>query len=376
VAAGVQLMLVSAQAAPNLLAAADTELRPQRAVLVTSPAMRDRAAALEAVLREMGVAAERLDLRNEHDPQAIAEDLLALAARLDGEQVHLNLTGGTKLMALTALAVAETAGWTSFYVDVDTDHVVWLGRTAPAPRKLNESVRLRHYLGAYGISIEGDPDRRTATAAEQAFIEDILLYYDHYLQALPLLNGALQRAEDARTLTIELSAAEQDSKSLGELLGFAQKGGLASLGGSRLTLASEGCRDFLKGGWLEQHVFDTVTQLASELPVRDRALNLTVLHRDVISELDVAFLCRNRLHVIECKTANLRLNDGGRANDALFKLAENARRLGGLATRSLLVSYRLLREPELRLARLLQVEVAHGRDLPRLREKLLAWCRQ
>lgn len=374
-AVGVQVMLVSAQAAPNLLAAADTELRPQRAVLVTSPAMRDRASALEAVLREMGVTAERLDLRDEHRPQAIEEDLLSLAARLDGVQVRLNLTGGTKLMALTALSVAEMEGWKHFYVDVDTDHVVWLGHEAPPPRKLNEAVRLRHYLGAYGIHVDGDIPRRGASADERAFIENVLAYYERYRPALPMLNGALQRAEAQHALAVELTDAESDSRSLAELLGIASERRFVQLEGRRLALADETARDFLKGGWLEQHVFDTVSSLPGEVAVRDRAVNLTVLHGEVRSELDVVFLCRNRLHVIECKTANLQADDGARANDALFKLAGNARRLGGLATRGLLVSYRPLREAEQRLARLLQVETVHGRDVPRLREKLLHWCR-
>lgn len=369
-----QLMLVSAQAAPNLLAAADSDLRPGRAILVTSRAMQARADALAKVLRETGIEVARCALRDEHQPREIEEDLLALARTLDGTDVHLNVTGGTKVMALAALAVAEAAGWTAFYVDVDTDHVVWLGREPLPPRKLNENVRLRHYLRAYGIEIEGELARRSSSPAQQSFIEQMLLFYDRYLPALPLLNAALQRAEDARSLTVELTEAELDSKSLGELLDATQAQGLLSLAGARLKLADEACRDFLKGGWLEQHVFDTVSRVASQLPVRDRAVNVTVRQGAVRNELDVAFLCRNRLHVIECKTANLRSNQGERANEALFKLAENARRLGGLATRSMLISYRGLRDPELRLAQVLQIEVAHGRDVPRLAERMLTWC--
>lgn len=369
-----QVMLVSAQAAPNLLAAADAELRPGRAVLVTSGAMQPRADTLVNVLREAGIDVERFDLRDEHRPQEIEADLLSLAERIDAEEVHLNLTGGTKLIALTALKVAETADWRSFYVDVDTDHVVWLGREAPPPRKLNERVRLRHYLAAYGIEIDGEVQRRESAEAQRAFVQEVLLYYERYLPALPLLNDAMDRAEKRGSLVVELSEDEADSKSLGHLLDLAGQQGIATLEAKRLAIKDEATRAFLKGGWLEQHVFDTVAQLQGGLVVRDLAVNLRVRHGGVANELDVAFLCRNRLHVIECKTGNLRADDGARANDALFKLAENARRLGGLATRGMLVSYRPLRDSEMRLAGLLQIEVVHGRDVPRLREKLRAWC--
>jgi hypothetical protein len=40
----------------------------------------------------------------------------------------------------------------------------------------------------------------------------------------------------------------------------------------------------------------------------------------------------------------------------------------------MLVSYRALRDAEMRLAGLLQIEVVHGREVPRLREKIRAWC--
>jgi hypothetical protein len=369
-----QIMLVSAQAAPNLLAAADAELKPERAALVVSEPMQPRADALGKVLSEMGIEVAQHRLRDEHDPRAVEADLLDWFSPLQGEDVYLNLTGGTKVMALAALAVAEAAGWHRFYVDVDTDHVVWLGRDAPPARKLNESVRLRHYLAAYGIAIDGELRRREPDSAQREYLQELLLYYDEYLNALPPLNHALQRAEDRRALGVDLTEAEADSISLARLLELARRLGMASLEGRRLTIRDEAARDFLKGGWLEQHAFDAVVQLQGALGVRDRAVNLRVRHGGVVNELDVAFLYRNRLHVIECKTGDPRADDGARANEALFKLAENARRLGGLATRGMFVSYRPLREAELRLARLLQIEVVHGRDVARLRDRLRTWC--
>lgn len=367
-------MLVSAQAAPNLLAAADADLKPERAALVVSGAMQARAEALAKVLGEMGISVEQYRLGDEHDPKAIADNLLEWFEDLSSEDAYLNLTGGTKLMALTALAVAETAQWRSFYVDVDTDHVVWLGRSAPPAQKLKERIGLRHYLGAYGIDIDGDILRGDASKVQQAFVEEVLLYYEHYFHALPHLNRAMDRAERQRSLTVELTDDERDSKALGRLLDFAERRGMVSLESARLHVSDESTRDFLKGGWLERHVFATVTQLQGSLDIRDRALNLKVRQAGVVNELDVAFLLRNRLHVVECKTRNMGADDGERANEALFKLAENGRRLGGLATRGMLVSYRELRDAEIRLARLLQIEVVHGRDVPRLREKLRHWC--
>lgn len=370
-----QIMLVSAQAAPNLLAAADAELKPERAALVVSEPMRSRADALGRVLAEMGVEVTQYRLRNEHDPSAIGEDLLNWFSSLEGTDVCLNLTGGTKLMALAALQVADLGKWKRFYIDVDTDQVVWLGENdVPPPRRLKEQVRLRHYLGAYGIEIEGQLQRTEPTAAQREFSKEILLFYDRYLPGLPLLNDVMDRAEQSGALTVELSQEQADSRSLASLLEVAQQQQLLAVHGTRVSIAGEAARTFLKGGWLEQYVFDTVGQLQGAVGIRDRAVGLRVRHGEVRNELDVAFLHRNRLHVIECKTGNLRADDGARANEALFKLAENSRRLGGLASRGMLVSYRRLRDAEVRLANLLQIEVVHGREVPRLSERLRAWC--
>ena len=93
----------------------------------------------------------------------------------------------------------------------------------------------------------------------------------------------------------------------------------------------------------------------------------------VKNELDVAFLARNRLFVIECKTARMDQPEAPKANDTLFKLAEICRRVGGLGTRGMLVSYRGLREEEKRLAAALRIELATGGELARLKEKIRGW---
>lgn len=46
-----------------------------------------------------------------------------------------------------------------FYVDADSDQVIWLGRDAPAPRALDQQLRLRHYLRSYGFKMLQEPSR-------------------------------------------------------------------------------------------------------------------------------------------------------------------------------------------------------------------------
>lgn len=368
-------MLVSGQAAPNLLAAADDNLRPERAILVVSRRMQAQADALAAVLKELGISVEQRLLSDEHDSESIKRDLLGWFQTLPEEDTFLNATGGTKLMALAALECTGAFRCRSFYVDADTDRLIWLGQTPDPPQKLNERVRLRHYLGAYGIELVDQAAGHDSDPAQQEFIGELLSYYEQYLPGLPQLNALLDRAERNHGLRVDLSAQDQDSKSLERLLRLAESLGMVSLQGNRLSVRDESTLAFLKGGWLERHVYSTVTRLRGSLGIRDCALNLKVRHAGVDNELDVAFLLRNRLHIIECKTGPIASGEGARANEALFKLAENARRLGGIATHAMLVSYHELRPAELRLADLLRIKVVHGRDVRRLSEKLQNWCK-
>lgn len=110
--------------------------------------------------------------------------------------------------------------------------------------------------------------------------------------------------------------------------------------------------------------------------MRDKAANFVVLDRDgVKNEMDVAFMARNRLFVIECKTARMDAEQHTEANDTLFKLAEVCRRVGGLGTRGMLASYRPLRDAEKKLASALNIDLVCGTELARLDEKIKVWVK-
>lgn len=371
------VLLVSAQAAPNLLPALDPELKPREAILLVTAAMKRRADALESVLREAAVRVTRVAIDDEGDVAALENVLLDLAARLPDEGVALNVTGGTKLMALAALSIAREAKWRVFYVDVDTDEAIWLDESRAPRHKLAASLRLRHYLQGYGFGLDEGIARPQTNRRHDELLRTLISQVGSLEAPLGQLNYLAQWAEDARSLSVELSPEQQDSRSLEALLRNFESADVLGVSGSTLRFASEDERSFAKGGWLEQHVYRTVSDLTGELAVRDKAANLVVTDEDgVRNELDVAFMAHNRLFIVECKTA--RMDDPrrpGKANDTLFKLAGIARRVGGLGTRGLLASYRKLGDAERKLARALGIEIVAGADLNRLGEHLKRWVR-
>lgn len=375
-AAQIHVMLVSAQAAPNLLPALDPVMKPAEAVLLVSARMAQRADALEKVLNQTGARTTRIDLADEHDSKALENTLLELAGTRDGQSIALNVTGGTKLMALAAQSIAQAADWSVFYVNVDSDEVIWLDRGAAGRHKLTEQLRLRHYLMGYGFELAQGVERPQPVAGHNELLDTLLKQIGSLEQALGQLNWLAQRAEEKHALAIELDAQQQDSRSLEALLRIFENAGVLRVEGTRLAFADATQLAFAKGGWLEHYVFRTVNGLTGELGIRDKAANLEVTDAGgVKNELDVAFMARNRLFAIECKTARMDRPEAPKANDTLFKLSEICKRVGGLGTRGLLASYRPLRDAEIKLARALGVELVCGGELVRLDEKLKKWVR-
>ncbi len=367
----IHVCLVSAQAAPNLLPTLDPALKPDEVVLLVSGKMQPAAASLAGVLKELGVKINSVPIANEHDYSSIEQTLLDVAAIHEGHEIHLNLTGGTKLMALVAQSVASEAGWRSFYVDVDTDTIAWIDRKNP-PQPLGEQLRLRHYLHAYGFELPAAPARPQISRAQRDLTQTLISQIGSLEAPITQLNWLAQQAEDRRNLTSTMNQ-QQDNRGLEALLRHFTDAEVLHVKGDSIVFRDEAARDFAKGGWLEHHAYDQVAGLTGPLKIRDKALNLTVSSRGVVNELDIALMARNRLFVIECKTARMDRPEAPKANDTLFKLAEVCRRVGGLGTRGMLASYRPLREPEKKLAQALNIELVCGRELCELDTRLKAW---
>ena len=377
----IHICLVSQQAAANLLPALDPALKPGKIILVVSKKMQPQAAHLSAVLKECAIQEQLLQLSNEHDFHQTENELLELAAQLEDNAVTLNITGGTKLMSVAAQSVAQASGWRMFYVDADTDRVIWLGKDQTPTQPLQEQLKLRHYLRSYGFEIATKPSRTQASSAQQQLTQSLVQQIGSLESSVSVLNALAQEAEARRSSSVVMADWQRDSRSLEVLLRYFEDAQALTVKGDRIHFVDEAARSFVKGGWLELHAIQAVHQVTGAMEIRDKAMGLEVVDSttQTRNELDIAFMARNRLFVIECKTARIDKPQGAdraappKANDTLFKLAENCRRIGGLGTRGMLVSYRKLHEPELKLAKALGVEVVAGVDIARLPERLKHW---
>jgi len=230
--------LVSAQAAPNLLPTLDPLLKPDQVVLLISGKMQPVADSLAAVLGELGIKVRNVPITNEHDHSSFEHTLLDIATTYEAHEILLNLTGGTKLMALVAQSVAVVARWRSFYVDVDTDTITWLDRESP-PQRLGEQLRLRHYLRSYGFELPEPRVRPQINRARRDLTQTLISQIGSLEAPITQLNWLAQQAEEQRRLISPMNQQQQDSRSLEALLRHCADADVLQLD---RTLARQACR--------------------------------------------------------------------------------------------------------------------------------------
>lgn len=340
--------LVSAQATPNLLPLLDARWRPQRVVLACSQQMKSAARALQAVIhtRCAGMRIELLDLPDAYDYGALADAFLDYLSRHADEDIALNVTGGTKLMAVAAQEVFRSNDKPVFYVNVENDEVIRIGSAAAAER-LQAPLKVHEMLRAHGHTVT-EQQQPQVTRAQRELTARLIDHVSTSGPALGLFNHLARQARDG-DLRARLDAGQPGSSALSQVIALFEDAGQVRQEGNTLIFPDEEARAFANGGWLESHVYDCLQSLRARHPaLSDVALGVRIAfdrpgkRAGDRNELDVAFLYRHTLHIIECKTANLgQIGTSGdsKATEAIYKM-ESLLKLGGLRTKGMIVDYR------------------------------------
>ena len=371
----VHVCLVSKQAMPNLLPILDEAWRPSRVVLAASPQMRGAAHALERVIKGIGqkITVEFLDLPDAYDYSALFDRFFCFLAEHESENIALNVSGGTKLMAVAAQEAFRVAEKPVIYVNVESDEVISIGKASHSePLRANLTVRQTLEAHEFGIEHHQQPQVTRALRDTSARIVDCV---GSAGSALGQLNYIAAKAKSSPRLRIQLSDFQIDSRSLAQMIGLFEEAGQLTQEDKWLEFKDEAARQFVNGGWLELHVFQVLQDLrGSHDRINDVVMNMVAIHPDgtTRNEADVAFLYRNTLHLIECKTANLApegVTVDDKATQAIYKL-ETLLKLGGLRTRGMIVDYRgalSAHAPNLERARSAGIEVVSGKQLRNLK---------
>lgn len=146
----VHVRLISEQATPNFIPVLDSRFRPREVILLVSPQMRKQAGWLSEVLRRRVERVSEIVVDDAWDVAGIQDTLLELIAARQSSGLALNVTGGTKPMAIAAQEVFRAEGLPIFYLHPANNQIVPIFSGAP-PFSIEERVGLSDYLAIHGF---------------------------------------------------------------------------------------------------------------------------------------------------------------------------------------------------------------------------------
>lgn len=387
----IQVCLVSEQPMPNLLPVLDKAHRPDKVILLVSDRMQEQATNLEQVFGRLQIKCERVFV-SAYDANAIQETLLELLADNETNDISLNVTGGTKIMAIVAQDVFRGFGKPVFYINAVNDQILKMpdntsgGAAANqfAETKLNVTLKLDILLAAHGWQVISQETPKPLEGNSLEYVKSIIenIQKPEYSGAVAMMNGLAAHSEQTRTLRFELTERENGHGSFRDLLQNAIDAGLIkedNAYGNILYFSSPESRAFLMGVWLEHYTFDQVRRLRQKIGLQDEALNLKIekINKLASNEMDVVFVAKNQLYVIECKTAIMKqesqTGDGTKGTDAIYKLEALAKSQGGLRTNKMLISFRELNNADIRRAKSNNIQIVGPETMRRLGEVIGEW---
>lgn len=371
------LILVSAQAVPNITPVIDERFKPKNVVLLVSPDMVNRATWLEQIYARRGIKSRRWLIKDAYDIDHIRDRIYELLTEYEAGGLALNATGGTKLMSIVAYEEFRELERPIFYVHPDEDRVIWLHPSKQAGQDLADRIKLPEFLQAYGATVTAQGEAFGVPTDNRELTEEIITRIAHYSKALGPLNYLAQQATGA--LKVELDHKQSNDHILADLIHLFAKHKCLSLEKNTLVFPSEEARFYVNGGWLEQHVWGVCLNIKIESGIQDigRSVQVERQHQNqpVRNELDITFLKNNRLYIIECKTKRFTGKDQASGADTLYKLDTLKDLLGGLQAKAMLISFTSPNKYDVQRAGDLRIALCSYLELPKLKEKLLNWVK-
>lgn len=343
--------IVSAQPLPNFFPVFAKEFRPQKVVLIVSSKMQEKALFLSEVLKKRcHVTVETFMLEDELNMVALEEKLLNRVAEYPTDKVALNLTGGTKIMAISAFNLFKNLGYSSFYFNADSNEVILFekGNIDSPPRFVltPPKIDLADFLALHGFTTDQGITRESSILHPD--IGQKLIQSKTLSDELLSLYGAGSNTN--LDLAADVFVNADNLQNFDQLVALFDQYGLLNFKNKKqIVFPNLESKQYVMGGWFEDYIFTTLKTIPG---IQDIAINLQIqsaqqnTHQP--NEIDIAILYKNTLHIIECKTVKYRTNMSTRdeiidenATNALYKL-ESLKKLGGLRTKLMFISFREL----------------------------------
>ncbi|PIE66305.1 MAG: hypothetical protein CSA26_01290 [Desulfobacterales bacterium] len=380
------ICLVSDQPLPNVIPALHEKI--DHIVLLSSPEMIKNRNLLQRFFKERNVKVSLFEI----DAYDFNLTLAVCKKMLDdnnGEDLTLNLTGGTKMAALAAWQQCwfSTKKVRIIYVDTANRLLHELGDHLTSELLPANLLTVKEYLVCFGKKMlkneekksRREKKRRQATAELASF----LVHNPNLQRKINRIVSEYENQSKKRTASPYLYIDPEVLGKKGErFCTILLKTGIGTKGlDGGINLNSEKDRFYVGGGWLEEFVYDQIDE--QRIPDIDLHMNVHIAwlqqegktvqnsNGPTTNELDVVFTWQNRLHVISCKTSAIdQIGGKVKGKDALYELDSLHAKIGGTYARAMLVSVHSLNTASRKRAQDMGIEIITGPELLRFSHHL------
>ena len=225
-------------------------------------------------------------------------------------------------------------------------------------------------LRGYRTTNDTRPAQIQQRAAERAKVTRFMGEKSAQLKGfLSTLNYHANQAADGKSLTRDMDYLPRASTAAGKLLDLAQEHGLLTMDEaySSITFTNQEAAKYLGGGWVEEYVF---LKFTGTLAPTQYTLGAQITHSvsKTSNEIDGIAVANNRALIIECKAKKQ-----DQAQDAIYKLGQLVKQVGGLMARGLYVSAKPVSDTDRARAREYGVDILAGDELATLSDYLRRW---
>jgi len=310
-------------------------------------------------------------------PQSICSAAARLANNsLDGREVVFHITGGTKLMVLAihqelTLLNSGSGSYRVLYADTHKQTIDWMD-AQPTQEPMKDVLTLQDLLLLRGYRTTND----TRPAKDQQRAAARTAVSRHMGEQAQALRGFFSTLAYKASMASEGSGLMQQfdyppGGPAAKLLTLAVKNGLLqwSAGNSDVAFTDRDSARYFAGGWTEEYVFLKMTGL---LKAGQYALNAKVIQNrtKTENEIDAIAVKNNRALLVECKSGKQ-----SKAQDAIYKLGQVVRQVGGLMAKGLYVSAQAVDEHDRRRAEEYGIDVLAGEELQNVNQYLRDWAK-
>ncbi|MDD2597928.1 MAG: DUF1887 family CARF protein [Kiritimatiellae bacterium] len=332
------VVILSDQVLPNVLPVLDYTTAPELVIICENDAMHNRGLGTRMIrfLETKNIRGELFRVGGGSDFKELQKRFQELATRLGSRaaEVAVNLSGGNKLMSCVAQNVFAGKRFTCFYGLPAQGELVELSGGLAQFHQLRDKLKLTDFFKVHGYTVLAKREKNLKLiSGSHALCRDILADFSKYGRHIAYLNRLAAGAENHFSLKAKANITP-DEAPLFEL--FARHGFISKFDDGMVEFVSDEDRGFCKGGWLEDYLHQTLKSIHKEVVLQDFATSVEIEGESGRrSELDAAFLFKNKLYIVEANTSPV--HDRGAS---LLHRLDTLKDFAGTYTFSILIALR------------------------------------